>query len=379
MKLLENHFLENVLGLGERPAFLHEYWEKKAGVFTSPSPELIQQLYTLEDLEARIRFSPVPENACRLYKDGEVVPRSHYADKFGRVDFDRVMDCIAHGASINPDSLHRYSNRLLWFIRNLEQTLCCPINVNLYYTPPQARAADPHYDYHSILATQTRGAKTWQLAEGLTRECPVRELHNNREAGPPLGEPIVVRAGQMLYLPRGLSHMAWCEAEDSIHLTVGFHPVTWYRLLSETLKRVGLERSSFRRALRERRAEHLAESLHYLRDELDSELLLEELRSLNQTSFLAPAEGCEKLRPPDGVVIEPATRLRCASPLKWKNNGLWLSLQRPPGELKLRAETQPILQAIPSQAVFEPQSLPHPRARLFCHYLYINDLLELAP
>jgi hypothetical protein len=66
---------------------------------------------------------------------------------------------------------------------------------------------------------------------------------------PRLSESVVVRAGDLLYLPRGFYHMPVCETETSLHLTVGVIATPWSALLARAIEFVALTHLPFRKAL----------------------------------------------------------------------------------------------------------------------------------
>jgi hypothetical protein len=115
----------------------------------------------------------------------------------------------------------------------LEAELRCPVQVNLYQTPAGGQGLGSHLDKHDVLVLQLEGEKEWQISApesvGLSiLSAPAAESAGKRTA--------LLRAGDWLYLPRGVRHEVRNSGpEPSVHFTIGFHPLTWGALLGEPI------------------------------------------------------------------------------------------------------------------------------------------------
>jgi hypothetical protein len=133
--------------------------------------------------------------------------------------------------------------------------------VNAYYTPRAAQGLPVHHDTHDVFVLQVSGEKRWLVYEPAL-ELPLRNQKYSAELGGP-GEPVhdlVLRAGDMLYLPRGWLHEALTSDTDSLHLTVGVNVVTWLDAFKAALDECGGE-LGFRRSIGDGDAEELVEAL----------------------------------------------------------------------------------------------------------------------
>src|SRR5205823_12677252 len=129
-----------------------------------------------------------------------------------------------------------------------------------------------HWDGHDILVLQIAGRKCWRIYDApvaLPTDLPPTFAferarppaapgsfrhwiaHPAPDAfGPeaPAGE-IELRAGDLLYLPRGHGHEARTDETMSIHVTLGLYAVTWADLLCLAVHQVAQADVRFRRAL----------------------------------------------------------------------------------------------------------------------------------
>jgi Cupin superfamily protein len=205
----------------------------------------------------------------RLVKAGEqLAVRDYTADIpwrpsgfTGTADVDRVLAEWERGATIVLQGLHLHVPQLGAFCRSLERTLGHPAQVNAYYTPRAAQGLPVHHDTHDVFVLQVSGEKRWLVYEPAL-ELPLRNQKYSSEMGGP-GEPVhdlVLRAGDMLYLPRGWLHEALTSDTDSLHLTVGVNVVTWLEAFKAALDECGGE-LGFRRSIGAGDAEELVEAL----------------------------------------------------------------------------------------------------------------------
>jgi hypothetical protein len=174
---------------------------------------------------------------------------------------DNVLAEWERGATIVLQGLHLTRVELGAFCRSLERTLGHPAQVNAYYTPRSAQGLPVHHDTHDVFVLQVSGEKRWLVYEPAL-ELPLK----NQKYTPDLGEPgeavhdLVLRPGDMLYLPRGWLHEALTSESDSLHLTVGVNVVTWLDAFKAALEECGGD-VGFRRSIQDGDADELVEHL----------------------------------------------------------------------------------------------------------------------
>lgn len=145
------------------------------------------------------------------------------------IDVGRVYGLFADGATIVLQGLHRYWPPVAELCRELEDDLTHPVQANAYITPPVAQGLRVHADKHDVFALQTHGSKQWVVYEGDRQLAP-----DGSEETPSLDAQL--RAGDCLYIPKGLRHAARTVDRASIHLTLGVRTVTWADVLAPVWK-----------------------------------------------------------------------------------------------------------------------------------------------
>nr|XP_021860934.1 uncharacterized protein LOC110799957 isoform X2 [Spinacia oleracea] len=114
------------------------------------------------------------------------------------------------------------------------------VGANLYVTPPNSQGLSCHYDDHCVFVCQLYGAKQWTVYPQPIVKLP--RLYECLEVPPDLlveSRKILLKEGDVLYLPRGFAHEA-CTVTDlgasgnvnesSVHLTLAIEvesPFGW--------------------------------------------------------------------------------------------------------------------------------------------------------
>jgi cupin superfamily protein len=115
--------------------------------------------------------------------------------------------------------LHRWSEPVTRFCRDLELELGHPCQVNAYVTPPGAQGLALHDDPHDVFVLHAFGQKRWEI---------------HAAPGEPGRDPITARVGpgDTIYMPAGTPHAASAQEVVSGHLTVGVHVASWRDVLA---------------------------------------------------------------------------------------------------------------------------------------------------
>ena len=222
--------------------FFSNYWERNWLLVQRGDAGYYQGLLTNQNLEEFISFSDARYPAIMLAKDGAFYPPQAYCEdvKMGQVTFIGVPNLkklsaeYAKGATIALTSLDRHWKPLGDLCLKLEEQLDHGVKTNVYLTAGHTTGFPPHYDTHDILVLQIAGRKRWRIHEptlklpDISQPCEPQSF----SPGARLTE-VELRAGDLLYLPRGYGHAATTSDSHSAHVTVGIHVYTWAGVLKE--------------------------------------------------------------------------------------------------------------------------------------------------
>lgn len=243
--------------------------------------EAVAPLLSWDDLNTILASRPVLAPRLRLYRDGEQVPVGSYTRPLGEggrrrevLRPERLYREMREGASLILDSMEALHEPVTAAAEDLTRWVRAPVQANLYVTFGDSRGFDAHWDDHDTFVVQVLGTKSWTV-HGPAREHPLRDDVVPDETCPDrVVWDGVVRAGQVLHVPRGWWHTVRGAGGVSVHLTFGFGRHTgldWMRWLVEQASEHVLARRDLPRFADAReRADHgrrLRELLADLADE----------------------------------------------------------------------------------------------------------------
>jgi hypothetical protein len=134
--------------------------------------------------------------------------------------------------------------------RALEREISAPFQTNLYITPPGGQGFEAHYDTHDVFVLQIAGSKEWTVLDAPVR-LPLSGQQFDSKLHPAGAATLstMLRAGDLLYIPRGFLHHARSADETSLHATVGALSYRWADVLLEVMAQKCLADPAFRRSL----------------------------------------------------------------------------------------------------------------------------------
>jgi hypothetical protein len=125
---------------------------------------------------------------------------------------------------------------------------------NVYISWQSHKAFPAHYDTHDVWAVQVEGEKYWNVWEGRA-EWPIghplfrsQQQEHHEQAKGKLRAKVLMKPGDLLYLPRGWYHDALAEAPASVHIAYGVHAPLGMDLLNILMERA-LHDVEFRKPL----------------------------------------------------------------------------------------------------------------------------------
>lgn len=236
--------LTQVLSPLEVSHFFKEYWEQNLLYIPREDPDYYNELLTMGDMDRIIATSGLRYPSLRLVKEGVSIPLTRYTynmpwggDAFSRViDSEVVFSEFYQGATVIMQALHTNWLPLALFCRNLETFFNYPVQTNIYMTPKHSQGFSAHYDTHDVFVLQVAGSKRWRVYEG---EIKLPDRSQAFKAGETKPGPLLLdqelKAGDILYLPRGFIHEGLTSDSDSLHITVGILSYTWVDIFNEAV------------------------------------------------------------------------------------------------------------------------------------------------
>ncbi|XP_036139270.1 ribosomal oxygenase 1 [Monomorium pharaonis] len=121
----------------------------------------------------------------------------------------------------------------------LQEYFGCFVGANLYLTPPNSQGFAPHYDDVEAFILQIEGQKRWRLYKPLNENEYLPRYSSKNFNQLEIGNPIldtVIKAGDLLYLPRGTIHQGMTLDTHSLHVTISvYQKNSWCDFLEKAL------------------------------------------------------------------------------------------------------------------------------------------------
>jgi len=196
--------------------------------------EKFAPLMSWDILNALLTMSVWNNQTLRLMMDKRPVPPNTYCDstldrneqQSLQPNPQKVMDWMRQGASLLLNRIETLHPELLRAVRAVEQGCGGKSLANVYCSWEGHQGFDSHFDKHDVFALQIAGEKTWRLYEGGAVN-PVRHpaFQNMRQTEVDkikgrVAKEVVMRPGDLMYVPRGLTHDALASSQASIHVTI---------------------------------------------------------------------------------------------------------------------------------------------------------------
>ncbi|MFJ2821521.1 JmjC domain-containing protein [Streptomyces toxytricini] len=217
--------------------FVERHWEREPLLVRGADAEGFRAVFTREDCEDLLHHGALRSGFVTVVAGGNPVPH----ELLHRVE--QEVGGLVHDDLVDPEAVVAYRERgatvILAGLQLLNRTIAAlaagltadtgrRTEAHAFHTPPGTSGLARHFDGEDNFLFQIEGTKHWDLAPPLSDLLPV--------AGgrPPADHPVdesrarrlVLRPGDLLYIPRGWLHASSTGDEDSLHVTVQVLPDT---------------------------------------------------------------------------------------------------------------------------------------------------------
>ena len=236
----------------DKQTFLDKFHERQFLWAQHGDPDRFSELLSMARIDELIATNDMQQGQLDMTRADPPISHSDFTFESGLVDRGAVARHFQKGGTIILPQLQGQDRTLARFCRALELVFSCHVQTNIYLTPPNAQGFKTHYDDHDVFVLQISGEKRWRLYNTPV-ENPYRGEGfdaDRHKAGEPV-EDFVLKAGDCVYVPRGLMHDAVTHDSDqpSLHITVGLIVKTWADLMLEAVSEVAIREPEFRRSL----------------------------------------------------------------------------------------------------------------------------------
>lgn len=284
---------------------------KFKGTFSS---QLLKELYSLSRLEALLLREPLVMMHIDIF-DGTGLRRLvDVQRKSGRTAAEVVAEAFVQGSTVRLRDSQDFDQRLNQFAKEVARQFVAHSDINLYLTPPKRTGFPPHFDTTDVFIVQCLGSKQWRLYHDYAnmKALPLADTPWDPEHFQPSHhwETETLDPGDVLYLPRGTMHEAFCTERESMHLTISVAPMTYADLLAKALTRIAETDVAFRRRVpltpgrvAARHDDDLIQTAKHLIQKLSSDAMLNELLDAERNEFSTERAG-KIVRPLESAILD---------------------------------------------------------------------------
>lgn len=200
------------------------------------NPAKFDRLMSWDILAGLLNMTAVWSSASlQIALDTTVLPAAQYCrparnrdnQQALQPDAAKVMDLLGRGASLVANDIDTLTPELAGFAATLENAVSGKAQANLYCSRRERQAFGSHFDTHDVYAVHIAGEKLWRLYEK-RMDNPIAHPHfksygqewHDRNKGAVAAE-ILMRPGDLLYIPRGQYHDAVARSDGTIHIAFG--------------------------------------------------------------------------------------------------------------------------------------------------------------
>ncbi|MCC9306484.1 cupin domain-containing protein [Kitasatospora sp. RB6PN24] len=208
--------------VGDGAAFAKALAQRQPEVFR-PADRL-SGLPTPGDLDEALRGGLLRVPYVEMVRDGEVVPAAQFCTtrvvagrrEDGFADPERIAALLADGATLLLPQLDQWHPSVCALAAELAAELGRRTEAFCFATGAGRRGLDVHRDDADVLVVQLAGEKEW-----IVHEAPADGRWRPGLAPEPGAVALrsVLKAGEVLYVPRGAPHAATGSQDLSVHLS----------------------------------------------------------------------------------------------------------------------------------------------------------------
>lgn len=243
-----NEFLTGVLG---------REWRHISG-----ASEKVKSVLPWEEYNKILAMDVWSAQTMAIVLDGQRAPAGAYCSQAVNrsktpgmyLDQKRVKELLRQGASLVLDDVHTLAPAIDRIAGEIRRALNGRVASNLYYSQQQRQAFKSHYDRHEVFALQVHGEKRWKIYKGRAdapiehpRFLNIPQAEYDRMKGD-VDREIVMKPGDVLYMPRGQFHDALASSSDSLHITFSCVVPMGLNLVQDMVLRL-IDEPSFRQDL----------------------------------------------------------------------------------------------------------------------------------
>jgi ribosomal protein L16 Arg81 hydroxylase len=206
--------------------FLSEFWTREA-VLLRADERSFDRYCGWEAVNAILNAGDCVFPMIKVSRRDDAVPPDAFTTGAAGgqriVDARAVVNLFRDGASFGITGADSHWPPLRSVVDGVRDALLESVNANIYCSPPNVQGFQCHYDLHEVFVLQVEGVKRWRVFRPIL-EAPIEGWRREDAEEVLQTDPyidVVLRKGDVLYVPRGHWHYAVAQDSISVHVTLG--------------------------------------------------------------------------------------------------------------------------------------------------------------
>lgn len=251
----QDEYACKLIGRLEASSFFEEVWQKsELHLPTVFGTDELHAIFPLNKFDEVLTSGSLVSPHLDIVHAGKKIAAPFTASPSPSTDVGQVLRELKEGATIRVAHIEHYLPSLSRFCRGLEKVLHMPIRANLYMTPPFSQGFQPHYDLDDIFVVQMLGQKEWFWHSAYANQAalPNADIPFDSAKHTAIGspKPILMKTGDVLYLPRGFMHEVRTNEVASIHITFATIGLTLGKFVEQLVRKLAVSDVRLRRTIK---------------------------------------------------------------------------------------------------------------------------------
>jgi ribosomal protein L16 Arg81 hydroxylase len=222
--------LKYILGDMSFDAFKADYFEKKP-LFIRGGSKLGEEFGIKDFDQYLISGEGMLQNRVRISKNQTSVMIPSFAG-VSETQREFVLTQFKEGATLKLEDLDSRDEAMSRLCKALEEVFGGYCFAKPFLTGSGFQGLSVHFDTTEVFVVQLEGSKSWKVWPKYVHN-PTLPMQTTLEQSD-LGEPeiqVVLKAGDILYIPAGTPHSAECMDDYSLHMSIGLSPVKLFEVI----------------------------------------------------------------------------------------------------------------------------------------------------
>lgn len=216
-------------------------------ISTSKSKDF-SNVFSWNDLNYLLNMTTVwTSDSLNLVLNKKKIPPEEYCQvSIGRngsevyqPDRDKIKNWLEKGSTLIANDVDALNPAISSIANIFENELSAKAQCNIYFSIKGHQGFDIHFDMHEVFALHIIGEKKWKLYENRL-DKPINNQQFSNMLDPEfcrnncgkVADEIIMKPGDVLYIPRGQYHEALASSDSSLHLTFGITHIIGHDFLS---------------------------------------------------------------------------------------------------------------------------------------------------